>query len=482
VRWQSEEGKADVLVQLRGIRGLPFPDSAHPSATADDRWALPRRRFMNRISSNTSASIMGWLVSVPLVLLRCDPNKREALLNELGTWPELERAEEVLFETDARFSSPVDESTLEHSLDTKPLSALSRSVSAPSGPVIGFVDLGRPDLCHPDLEMLLLRLRHIPLISLYGENSISDHPTAVLASYLGALGEAEPSRCVFESLSPDAGPFAWLAAVDRLIVRGAQIINLSYGRLSFERQRGWAALEWGIELLCRCTAVTVVAAAGQPCEGLEEGRRLHLPASAPEVLAADGEERWWDDSAREEEEEQEILLASRRDPLGGRSGSSFSAPRITARVTETFSRIPGAARNPQLVRALLLAAARPYGSDLPTPGTVEPTRLWRISASRSFAWGRSRESFEWFSPMRTPQRLAVCWREGEEGPRLTPSSLREVLHLRRGRRWVIMDLPAEVQRVRLDGAQGDWGMAWHPLDHGDVHALTSIPLRFDHAS
>ena len=90
--------------------------------------------------------------------------------------------------------------------------------------------------------------------------------------------------------------------------RGSRIINLSYGRLSLERKRGWAALEWGMELLCRVTGVTVVAAAGQPCEGLMEGRRLHLPASVPEVLAADGEDRWSGCSAVDEEE-QEILPA-----------------------------------------------------------------------------------------------------------------------------------------------------------------------------
>jgi len=462
---------ANVLVQVRGARELDF--DANAPLGEDDAWAPARARLRRRIERETPASVSGWLVTAPLVLLRCAGDERAALLETLSRWPEVERAEAVFPEMDGTAPTTVIRRT-----DPGPSPPCSREMDAT---VMGFVDIGRPDLRHPQLELSILRLPHIPLFSIHGDEVIAPHPTSVLASYLEALGEVAPSRCLFESLPPGAGPFAWLASLDRLILRGAKIVNLSYGRLPLERALGWAALEWGTRLLCRTNQVLVVAAAGQPCDSLREGRRLHLPASAPEVLAADGEGRWWAHGPIEEGEE-EILLASRHDPLGGREGSSFSAPRLAARVTEIHGRLPGGSRHPELLRAVLLAGARPSRPELPSPGAPESTRLWRIAVSRSFVHGNARQCFEWFSPMRVPQRVALCWRGDDGGPRLNPTLHEDAYRLYRGRRWLVADLPARVQRVVLEAGRGEWSLAWHPLDVPDLRVQRVDRASYERAS
>jgi len=347
-------------------------------------------------------------------------------------------------------------------------------------PVAAFVDMGRPDLRHHRLEPLLLRLPFIPSFSLYGEDGVADHPTSVLLAYLEALGGSGPSRCIFESLAPRADAHAWLAAIERLVHRGAQIVTISWGRRSLERDHGWRALEEGLQRLCRRSGVIVVAAAGQPSDGLTEGRRLYLPASLPEVLAADARKRWWGDCAIDASE-SEILLADGSDPLGGRHGSSFAAPRLAARVTEILCRLRPEQWRPEVVRAVLLAGARPAGGDIPSPGTPETERLQRILETGSLVTRHGHRVSWWRRPAPGPHRLALSWNGGEP-PRLFPPLHDRACCVYRGARWLVVDLPAHVGRVQIEGGQVDWGLAWHPLDARDVAVLDSGSHFFDRAS
>ena len=209
-----------------------------------------------------------------------------------------------------------------------------------------------------------------------GEHFYSPHASGVFAAFLDALNPGVSVRCSFESLGRSAGPFAWLAAMDRLLAHGTTVLNLSYGRRAVERGEGWAALEWGTQLLARLSGAVIIAAAGQPSPGRHMGSDLHLPASVPEVLTADGPERAWGDPPGWGEER--ILLASSEDPMGGLGGSSFSAPRITALVCEILYHLPQKLRTRELVQALLLASCEPPLPGIPAAGRPNPDRLRAI--------------------------------------------------------------------------------------------------------
>jgi hypothetical protein len=260
-------------------------------------------------------------------------------------------------------------------------------------------------------------------------------------------------------LSREAGPFAWLAAIDRLFCRGAFIVNLSYGRTANEGESGWSGLEWGTELLCKGSGGLVVAAAGQINDGMARGDRLYLPASAPRVLACADELRA--EFTGSSLEASKILLASNVNPLRGGRGSSFSAPRISALAVRAYDDLPREARSPESVLALLLASARP--SKTLSAGFPDSQRLSRVIAQEYYRLGRNDDRLVLPVTSNSPLRLALSWRESDHAPDLLISTKRDQQILRRTGQWMVMDFLPTVSMLELRGMSGPWSLAWHPL-------------------
>jgi hypothetical protein len=281
----------------------------------------------------------------------------------------------------------------------------------------------------------------------------------VLAAFLEELEPARLPHCLFEGLSREAGPFAWLAAIDRLFCRGAFIVNLSYGRRANEGESGWSGLEWGTELLCRGSGGMVIAAAGQINDSMSKGDRLYLPASAPHVVACADELRAQFTSSNSEA--SKILLASNINPLGGRRGSSFSAPRISARAVQAYDDLPQRARNVACILAALLASARP--SKTLSPGFSDSKRLSRVIARENYRCGHDESRLVLPVTSGSPLRLALSWRESEFDPVLRVLAARDQQVLRRTGQWMVMDFLPTDSRLEIKGVTGPWSLAWHPL-------------------
>jgi len=261
------------------------------------------------------------------------------------------------------------------------------STRSPSRPVVGFLDFGRPDLSHPRLAARLEELRKIGSIEVPVEAPLDHHPTAVLLAFLEQLRGAELSRCLFASVDEDSPPARVLDELAKLQARGAALISISYGRHASQREEGWGELEDGVARICANSELIVVAAAGQPTDLLPHGFDLHIPASVPEVIAVDGEDRWWGDPPGSGEDA--VLLASREAPLGGPPGSSFAAPRIAAQVCRILNALPREFWRRAVVRRILRAACVPPPRGVPAWGRPDPERLEEILRSDLSAWASS---------------------------------------------------------------------------------------------
>ncbi len=438
----SSDGKAALLVQ----GAWPSPVTLPLLASADQRNALwvQSEELSARIEGEfPEVQVLGACTLAPLLLLRCDEEQCAGILEELSRWPQIERAEETLPEEEGALLQPVKIPVLEEA----------------KACIAGFAELGNPLLVelvsNKGWERLRDALRRAP----GSDGPESSHADSVLAAFLETLGPERTPRCIFESLGRGAGPFAWLAAIDRLLCRGASVINLSYGRLPIERELGWNGLEWGTQLLCQGSGRTIVAAAGRVNEGLSLGDALYLPASVPQVLAAADELRV--QATGSEREATKVLLASQCNPLEGRWGSSFSAPRISGLAVRAYDDLPREARKHESVLSLLLASARPSGTS--SPGFPDSKRLSQMIAREDYRRGRNEERAVLPITSGLPLRLALSWRDSDLDPDLSVSADRDQSLLRRTGQWMVMDYLPTSSRIELRGLSGPWSLAWHPL-------------------
>ncbi|HKI84781.1 MAG TPA: S8/S53 family peptidase [Candidatus Krumholzibacteria bacterium] len=441
---QRSDSKAALLVQgVWPATAAPLPAGrAELTRVLSVHSAKLSARILRELPS---VEIIGACALAPLLLLRCEQGQSARILEELAEWPQVARAEATLPEEAMERLEPLRTPIIEA---TDPCTA-------------GFVDLGAPLIASAMLEDRGKRFGGALRPARQSENLVPNHSDSVLAAFLETLGPGRTPRCIFESLDRSAGPFSWLAAIDRLFCRGASVVNLSYGRLALERESGWGGLEWGAELLCQGSGGTVVAAAGRINEGLSSGESLYLPASAPHVLAAADELRAKATAPRQQA--AKLLLASSSDPYGGRRGSSYSAPRISALAVQAYDELPREARDCETVLALLLAAAKPSIPGALSPGFPDSGRLTRIIAGGAYRRGSKNGRLLLPATPGAPTRIAVSWLESEVEPLLRASSALEQQILRRSEQWMVLDVLTGDVELELRDLSGPWSLAFSPL-------------------
>ncbi len=362
-------------------------------------------------------------------------------------------------------------------------------------PLVGIVELGRPDLTHPQLEASARpwsesgrrRLRSL------GDPVVHPHATAVVAALLASTSD-DAFDVLCYSLPRDRRQLAWLSALDELIARGASVINLSFGVWPDDLEDGWGLLERGIEVLCALHGVTVVASAGNGSRDRAELHQVRVPARDPAVLAVGGViEEGSGLSAFERgcasKDGKPELAAVANHPFGETAGTSMAAPRVTKIVAEAMGQVRQAAHRPELARALVLAACEagprdPHGSDGPVGhstglGIPARARLQEICRRGWFAWGTGNGLVP-LPPDRSESggelRAVLCWQPrgldellGQQQPRPAVSLALHLVdatgHLVAQARAYAAWAPLVTRRpaagsLRVQSAGIPWGLAW----------------------
>ncbi len=353
----------------------------------------------------------------------------------------------------------------------------TRDATQPAAqPRVAVVERGHPDLDH---EMFGI-WDH--LVEVVGDTSVQPHPTRVLLALLEECPAAVAVRSV--SLQREDGQGPWIEQIDRAIAAGVHTLNLSMGLDRARLEKTWPLWEPALQRWVTDSGANIVAPCGNASALDRKTQPVTSPACCSSVIAVAGVVR--DDGAyqsfpwnRSLPLGTNMVCALAQDPSGGPDATSFAAPRIAGMVTEIVERLDANDRNPDTVRAILLASARkvahdPFGYFDPPQrvgrslggGLPNRHRMVRCIERHRFHRGDATQPL----PLREPPRAShLGWAVGlartscdEDAPKLVARvSQRPAIHGYGQRGWQMLYAPrnAEVEVV----GNGPWSAAWTPV-------------------